>query len=39
MKEEDEKILKHKNLTTETQSMWKIETKVIRIITGATGTI
>jgi hypothetical protein len=39
MKKEGEKILQHKDLTTETQNMWNIKTKVISIIAGATGTI
>jgi len=35
-----EKILKYKDLTTETQRMWNVKTKVIPvIIIGATGTI
>ena len=38
MKKEDEKILKHKDLTTETQKMWNIKTKAIPVITGVTGT-
>jgi hypothetical protein len=39
MKKEDEKILNYKDLTTEIQRMWYVKTKVIPIITGATGTI
>jgi len=38
MMKEDEKILKHKGLTRETQNMWNIKTKAIPVITGATGT-
>jgi len=34
-----EKILKYKDLTTEKQRMWNVKTKVIPVITGATGTI
>jgi len=37
MKKEDEKILKHKDLTKETQNVWNI--KKIPVITEATGTI
>ena len=39
IKKEAEKILKHKDLTTEIQRMWNVKTKVIPVITGATGTI
>ena len=39
IKEEAEKILKYKNLTIEIQPMWNVKTKVIPVITGATGTI
>jgi hypothetical protein len=39
MKKEDEKILKHENLTIETQNVWNTKTKTIPVITGATGTI
>ena len=39
IKKEDEKILKYKNLTTEIQRMWKVNTRVIPVIIGATGTI
>jgi hypothetical protein len=39
IKKEAEKILKYKNLTTETQRMWNVKTKVIPVIIGATGTI
>jgi hypothetical protein len=39
IKKEAEKILKYKDLTIETQRMWNVKTKVIPVITGATGTI
>jgi len=39
IKKEAEKILKYKDLTIEIQRMWNIETKVIPVIMGATGTI
>jgi len=39
MSKEAEKVLKYKDLTTEMQRMWNVETKVIPIIIGATGTI
>jgi len=39
IKKEAERILKYKDLTTEIQRMWNVETKVIPIIIGATGTI
>ena len=39
IKKEAEKILKYKDLTIEIQRMWNVKTKVIPIITGATGTI
>ena len=32
------KILKHKDLTIEIQRMWKVKTRVIPVIIGATGT-
>jgi hypothetical protein len=39
IKKEAEKILKYKDLTIEIQRMWKIKTRVIPVIIGATGTI
>ena len=39
IKKEAEKILKYTDLTTEIQRMWKVKTRVIPIIIGATGTI
>ena len=39
IKREAEKILKYKDLTTETQRMWNVQPKVIPVIIGATGTI
>ena len=39
IKEETGKILKYKDLTIEIQCMWNVKTKVIPVITGATGTI
>ena len=38
IKKEADKILKYKDLTIEIQRMWKIKTRVIQVITGATGT-
>jgi hypothetical protein len=38
-KKEAEKILKYKDPITEIQRMWNVKTKVIPVITGATGTI
>jgi hypothetical protein len=39
IKKEAVKVLKYKDLTTETQRMWNIKTSVIPVIIGATGTI
>ena len=39
IKREAEKILKYKDLTVEIQRMWKVKTRVISVIIGATGTI
>jgi hypothetical protein len=40
IKKEAEKILKYKDLTTtEIQRMWNVQTRVIPVIIGATGTI
>ena len=39
IKMEAEKILKYKDLTIEIQRMWKVKTRVIAVIIGATGTI
>ena len=40
IKKEAEKILKYKDLTIEEiQCMWKVKTRVIPVIIGATGTI
>ena len=39
IKKEAEKILKYKDLTLEIQRMWKVKTRVIPVIIGATGTV
>ena len=39
MKKEAQKILQYKDLTTEIQRMRDVKTKVIPLMTGATGTI
>jgi len=39
VKKEAEKILKYKDLKIEIQRMWKVKTKVIPVIIGATGTV
>ena len=39
IKKEAEKILKYKDLIIEIQRMWNVKSKVIAVITGATGTI
>jgi hypothetical protein len=39
IKKEAEKILKCKDLITETQRMWNVNTKVTPVIIGATGSI
>jgi competence protein ComGC len=39
IKKESEKILKHEDVAKETQRMCNVETKVIPVTTGATGTI
>jgi hypothetical protein len=39
IQKEAEKILKYKDLTIEIQCMWNVKTRVIPVITGATGTI
>ena len=39
IKKEAEKILKYKDLTKEIPCMWKVKTRVIPVIIGATGTI
>ena len=37
IKKEAEKILKYKDLTIEKQRVWKVKTRVIPVIIGATG--
>jgi hypothetical protein len=39
IKEENEKILKYKDLIIQIQCMWNVKTKAIPVITGANGTI
>ena len=39
IKKEAENILKYKDFTIEIQRMWNVKSKVIPVITGATGTI
>jgi hypothetical protein len=39
IKKEAERILKYKDLITEIQRMWNVKTKMMPVITGATGTI
>ena len=39
IKKEAERILKYKDLTVEIQRRWKVKTRVIPVIIGATGTI
>jgi hypothetical protein len=39
IEKEAEKILKYKDLTIEIQRMWNVNTKMIPVILGATGTI
>jgi hypothetical protein len=39
IKKEAKKILKYKDQTIEMQRMWKVKTRVIPVIIGATGTI
>ena len=39
IKKESENLLKYKYIITEIQRVWNVKTKVIPVITGATGTI
>jgi hypothetical protein len=39
IKKEAEKVLKYKDLTIEIKLTWKVKTRVIPVIIGATGTI
>jgi uncharacterized protein YlxP (DUF503 family) len=39
IKKEAKKIIKYKDLTTEIEQMWKVKTKMVTEITGATGSI
>ena len=39
IQKETEKFLKYKNLTIQIQRMWDVQTEVIPVIIGATGTI
>jgi len=39
IKKEAEKILKYKDLTIEIQRMWNVNTKLLPVIIGATGTV
>jgi len=39
IKQEAEKILTYKDLTTEIQRMWNVKTRVVPVVIGATATI
>jgi len=39
IKKEAKKIIKYKDLTTETEQKWKVKTKMVTEIIGATGNI